>query len=153
MMMTVNSPLGQDEIQRRMVDRADEGEFLSSSGVLPSRILHADDSQLICSTFRHLFRHHRFPVDSVFDGQAALDRISQAPGLYACVVTDHDMPRMHGLSLVRGLLKRNFPGKIVVFSASVSTICIEEYRALGIEHVLNKGQDVLTLRSILESLD
>jgi DNA-binding NarL/FixJ family response regulator len=57
------------------------------------------------------------------------------------VITDHRMPRMSGLELVRRLRKREFKGKILVLSAHLSDEDIHAYEDLEVDMMMSKPFD------------
>ena len=78
-------------------------------------------------------------VEYFEDGQRAWERMANDAADFDLVVTDHEMPRMNGLELVRRLREAHFRGKIVVHSSAVGSGEITEYRALGVFDIIQKG--------------
>jgi len=68
------------------------------------RILFVDDDADTRSAIRRLLRGEGFHVDVCAEGLEALERLRLSP--YDVVVTDHLMPEMNGLDLVRTLRER-----------------------------------------------
>jgi YesN/AraC family two-component response regulator len=66
-------------------------------------------------------------VTRASDGWEALMKIGVSKRTFDVVITDHRMPRMSGLELVRQLRKRAFNGKILVLSAHLSDEDIKAY--------------------------
>lgn len=93
-----------------------------------------------------------YAVETVSDGQDALDRVTASPGRYDLVITDHHMPVINGLELVRRLKAQNFPGKILVFSSELSWAVHKEYRELGVDRIIHKPVFPATLRLVLLDL-
>jgi len=52
------------------------------------------------------------------------------------VITDHHMPKMDGLELVRRLRQMEFPGRIMVFSSELSEEICAEYADLRVDPLL-----------------
>lgn len=64
-------------------------------------ILVVDDSASIRQMVEHTLKGAGYEVTVANDGQAALDMCER--GRYDCVLTDQNMPRMDGLTLIRKL--------------------------------------------------
>jgi CheY-like chemotaxis protein len=75
------------------------------------------------------------------DGWEALIKIGAAARPFDVVITDHRMPRMGGLELVRRLRTRNFEGKILVLSAHLSDEDIRAYEEFGVDMMMSKPFD------------
>jgi CheY-like chemotaxis protein len=76
----------------------------------------------------------------------ALNTIEQHAQPFDVVITDHSMPELSGLELVRRLREDGFAGKIVVLSAYVSSEDEITYRSIGIDAFLSKPFGVAELR-------
>ena len=74
-----------------------------------------------------------------------------ANGKFDIIITDHKMPGMSGLDLVRRLREQKFDGKIVVLSAHLSPENIRSYTELAVNHMLPKPFDLTHLRSVIDS--
>ena len=86
------------------------------------------------------------------DGWIALMKIGAAQEPFDLVITDHRMPRMTGLDLVRRLRVREFPGKIMVLSAHLSPENIQAYEELQVDMMFAKPFDCEELRLATELL-
>jgi len=91
-------------------------------------------------------------VATAGDGKQALNKIAAAKKPFDVVITDHLMPRVSGLELVRELRARNFGGKVVVLSAHLAEDNIEAYRQLGVDMMISKPFDVNELRQTIDVL-
>lgn len=91
-------------------------------------------------------------VEYFEDGQRAWERLANDVTDFDVVVTDHEMPRMNGLELVRRLHNADFRGKIVVHSSAVGSGEITEYRALGVSDIVQKGARPEVLLAHLPSI-
>jgi two-component system chemotaxis response regulator CheY len=91
-------------------------------------------------------------VDSVGDGQLALDMLQKDLTAYDVVITDHHMPSLSGLELVGRLRALKFPGKIIVFSSELSTEVDAAYRGHQVDHILPKPVFPSDLRAIFATL-
>jgi YesN/AraC family two-component response regulator len=57
-----------------------------------------------------------FEVITASDGMDALTQFKAHSGDFGAIVTDHDMPHMNGMELVRSVREIGFKGRIVVMS-------------------------------------
>lgn len=88
-----------------------------------------------------------FAVECVCDGQEALERYLRDAAGFDVLVTDHDMPRLDGLALVRRLRECGFAGGIVVVSGSLTHRRRTDYRGFGVGSLLGKPIDPVELRA------
>ena len=82
-----------------------------------------------------------FNVDTAANGVDALQMIRSLPGHYKLVLTDHKMPLLDGLGLVKELRTGKFPGKIIVLSGSLFDADIVAYNELGVDAIIPKPFD------------
>jgi DNA-binding response OmpR family regulator len=83
----------------------------------------------------------------------ALIKIGATVRPFDVVITDHRMPRMTGLELVRELRVRNFLGKILVLSAYLSDEDIRAYEGLNVDMMMSKPFDFDELQQAMTVLD
>jgi CheY-like chemotaxis protein len=86
-------------------------------------------------------------------GWEALIKIGATVRPFDVVITDHRMPRMTGLELVRQLRTKSFGGKILVLSAYLSDEDIRAYEALGVDMMMSKPFDFDELQQAMAVLD
>lgn len=91
-------------------------------------------------------------VATASNGEKALAKIAAAKNPFDVVITDHLMPRVSGLELVRQLRGKNFSGKIVVLSAHLGEDNVTAYQLLGVDMMISKPFDVEELRHTIEVL-
>ena len=91
-------------------------------------------------------------VSSADNGREALSRIAASIQPYDIIITDHQMPGMSGLELVRQLRAQDFAGKIVVLSAFLNEENVRAYQALGVDLMLDKPFDMDELRHAIDIL-
>lgn len=112
------------------------------------RIIYAEDSpaeqELLTKT--PSTRGHN--VVCCENGEAALQAIVAQP--FDILVTDNDMPRMNGVSLVRELRRLGSPIKIVVTSGYLEFEVEAKYRSLGVERFLPKPSPAEKIFRIVE---
>jgi two-component system, OmpR family, response regulator ArlR len=105
----------------------------------PPRILLVDDEPGIRDVLASLLRHHHYGVEIAVDGWEAWQALSADLGRIDLVITDNQMPRLDGFTLIQMLRKANFGGKIIVFSSSLTLDKSEKLRVLGVDAIIEKG--------------
>ena len=65
------------------------------------RILHVDDMRQLCDIVRQSLGRDGHNVESFSDGASALARIKEDPRGFDVFISDHHMPKMNGLEVVR----------------------------------------------------
>jgi CheY-like chemotaxis protein len=118
----------------------------------PLRILCAEDNEMLGEVMLSVFAKAGHWVEHAGDGQLAWQRLANDLTDFDVVVTDHEMPRMNGLELVRRLREADFRGKIVVHSSAVGSNEIAQYRALGVGDIVQKGTRPEVLLAHLPSI-
>ncbi len=93
--------------------------------------------------------HH---IETVGDGGEALKRLTPALAAFDLLITDHQMPGLNGLELVRHIRQLPFSGKIIIFSSELSQAVQEQYRQLAVDLILPKLIFPVTLHRMLEQL-
>lgn len=118
----------------------------------PRHILYADDMRQLRELFTIVLTHEGYTIETVPDGQDALERLQRAPTAFDLLITDHHMPRLNGLDLVRQARQLPFTGKIIVFSSELSQAVTTQYRESGVALILPKPIFPHTLRVVLDQL-
>ena len=88
----------------------------------------------------------------VADGEQALAEVRLKPGGFDLLITDHSMPRMNGVELVKRLREVGFRGKILVLSAHLSPENRAAYEALGVNGPLPKPFRSFQLRDLIRRI-
>jgi two-component system response regulator MprA len=115
-----------------------------------AEILVADDEPAVALAIKSALKFCGYAVQTVPNGTAALERIQAEPGRFAVVLTDHNMPGLGGLALVKALRVAGYPGRIVILSAFLSRSVEAQYEALGVDQILSKPFNIERLRLALE---
>ena len=116
------------------------------------RVLYADDMRELRQLLEIVLGRDGHKVDSVPDGNMAIELVKKDLTAYDVVITDHHMPTISGLELVALLREINFPGKIIVFSSELSTSVDASYRRHRVDHILPKPIFPSDLRAIFSTL-
>lgn len=113
------------------------------------RIVHVDDVPQLREVIRLSLGRDGHAVESFADGASALARIKSDPAAYDLFISDHHMPRMNGLEVVRELRRINFGGRIFIFSSEIDHEVNDDYLALRVDQVLPKPILLPELRQLL----
>jgi DNA-binding response OmpR family regulator len=116
------------------------------------RILTVEDEPAVAQMVGLLLGGPGAKVVSACDGWMALMKIGASKEPFDVVITDHRMPRMNGLDLVRRLRVQKFPGKIIVLSAHLSPENIQAYEELQVDMMFAKPFDCEELRLAMDLL-
>lgn len=118
----------------------------------PLNILLAEDERSVAFSVSFALKADGHKIEIVNDGEEALSELTRKPGVFDLLITDHSMPRMNGVELVKRLRDAVFPGKIVVLSAHLSAKNRAAYLALGVDMVIPKPFDVHELRAAIRQI-
>ena len=116
------------------------------------RILAVEDEPAVAQLLGLVLSGPTSKVTNVCNGEEALAKIAADAQPFHIVITDHNMPRMTGLELVRKLREGKFRGKIVVLSAHLTHENVQAYTALKVDLMLSKPFDVNELRKAVDAL-
>ena len=116
------------------------------------RILHVDDMRQLCDIVRQSLGRDGHHVESFADGASALARIKEDPTGFDVFISDHHMPKMNGLEVVRALRKIDFRGRIFIFSSEIDEEVNDIYLQLKVDHVLPKPILLPELRQLLAEI-
>lgn len=115
-------------------------------------VLYADDMPQLRELIAIVLERDGHTVEPAATGRQALDKITANPSGYNVVITDHHMPDLNGLELVRGIRALPYSGKIIVFSSELSEEVDLSYRRLKVDHILPKPIFPAQLRQIFATL-
>jgi CheY-like chemotaxis protein len=115
-------------------------------------VLYAEDLRDLRELMRLIVQRAGYEIETVADGEAALRRLREQPEDFDLLITDHHMPVMNGLELVRQLPLVPYLGKTMVFSSEINPDVHREYHRLGVNAILPKPVRPATLRIILAGL-
>src|SRR5271154_3170785 len=115
----------------------------------PLRVLVADDEENQRAGLAKMIQAWGFEVDTAFDGQDALEKVSQAPP--HVMITDLMMPRMDGFELLKRLGAQNIlPTAIVLTAFGNIETAVQTTRDLGAFWFLEKPIQPSALKVLLE---
>jgi CheY-like chemotaxis protein len=116
------------------------------------KVLYADDVRQLRELMTMILKRDGHSCETIADGLDALDKLAKPGASYDLLITDHHMPRLNGLELVRRVRALGFPGKIIAFSSELSPAVHKEYRQLNVDRVLQKPVFPLDFRLLLREM-
>lgn len=116
------------------------------------RVLYADDMRELRQLLEVVLGRDGHKVESVSDGNLALDLLRPDPTAYDVVITDHHMPTVSGLELVAKLRAMDYRGRIIVFSSELSEEVDSTYRHYKVDFILPKPVFPSELRALFATL-
>jgi DNA-binding response OmpR family regulator len=119
----------------------------------PLKILVVEDEKAIGHMIATLLGGPASKVARAANGWEALIKIGATDPPFDVVITDHRMPRVTGLQLVRRLRAQNFGGKILVLSAHLSDEDIRTYEELSVDMMMSKPFDFDELQQAVAVLN
>lgn len=118
----------------------------------PLNILLAEDERSVAFSISFALKAAGHRIEIVADGEQAFADLTAKPEAFDVLITDHSMPRMNGMELVRRLRDTAFRGRIVVLSAHLSAETRAAYVELGVDLMIPKPFDVHQLRAAIRQM-
>jgi two-component system chemotaxis response regulator CheY len=116
------------------------------------RVLYAEDLGALRELMRLVLAPEGHTLETYADGNAACERLLRGPNDFDLIITDHHMPVMNGLDLVRAIRLMPFSGRIIVFSSELNPSIHDEYVRLKVDQVLAKPVRPAVLRALLADM-
>jgi CheY-like chemotaxis protein len=116
------------------------------------RILCAEDSPAIRALLLAALAGAGYEVELASDGMEALTKAVEWISRFHLLITDHRMPRLDGLALVRHLRSVDFPGWILVLAGTLGHRTAETYGRFLIDGVIHKPIRITELLAAVEAL-
>jgi DNA-binding response OmpR family regulator len=107
-----------------------------------------DDEPLIRNLLEQFLTLRDYRVRTASDGTMALDMVEQEQPQF--IVLDMYMPRMNGVEVLRALKAKNYPGRVLVLTASQDQKLLLEAHGLGTIDILGKPVDLERLALALQ---
>jgi signal transduction histidine kinase/CheY-like chemotaxis protein len=121
-------------------------------------VLVIDDNHTNCSLMKNIFHYLQINCQTCFSGPEALKIIEHAISnkqWFDLIITDHQMPEMDGITLVREIkkmLKDRTEPFILMLSSLGKTLFQQEAEKIGIDKFLSKPVKLRELEHILFSI-
>ncbi|HVY69339.1 MAG TPA: PAS domain S-box protein [Verrucomicrobiae bacterium] len=147
-LVDVKTVLGKGTTFEIYLPAAKDG-LAATEGALPhvpqgngEQILVVDDELSILKVVGRVLERNGYEVSTATDGASALAMVAAAPGKFKLVLTDIMMPKMDGVSLVRGLRRLAGDTKAMAMSGLLEEVgkpdAAAELRALGVRQIVAK---------------
>ncbi|MFW6690813.1 response regulator transcription factor [Streptomyces sp. MAR4 CNX-425] len=114
------------------------------------RVLVVDDHAQLADSVARVLRREGMAVDVVYDGSGVLERTSAVA--YDVVVLDRDLPGVHGDDVCRGLVSQPHHARVLMLTASGTTVDRVEGLNLGADDYLPKPFSYAELVARLRAL-
>ena len=113
------------------------------------RILLVDDNPMLLQTLAVGFRSYGFEVVTASHGIDALMQFQAHGGNFAAILTDNDMPKMNGSTLVKNLRALGYRGRILVMSGRLTVSDAHAYQDLEVSVFLSKPFEIDMVATML----
>ena len=117
------------------------------------QILVVEDEKAVAHMIAMVLGGPAAKVVKARNGWEALIKVGATAQPFDVVITDHRMPRVGGLQLVRQLRAQKFGGKILVLSAHLSDEDIRAYEDLSVDMMMSKPFDFDELQQAMAVLN
>ena len=114
-------------------------------------ILVADDEPAVAVAIKAALKFYGHTVVTVSNGDTAIEHIRAEPGRFSAVVSDHNMPGLGGLGLVKALRGAGYGGRVIILSAFLNSDVEAKYAEMGVKQILAKPFHIEKLRLALDS--
>jgi CheY-like chemotaxis protein len=111
--------------------------------------MHVDDMRQLCEIVKQSLGRDGHIVESFADGASAIARMKEDPTAFDLFISDHHMPKMNGLEVVRELRRIQYPGKIFIYSSEIDEDVNAIYLTLKVDMVLPKPIVLPELKQLL----
>jgi two-component system response regulator PilR (NtrC family) len=123
----------------RANDTLSEGEHLAPpqrSSLAPRRILVVDDESTIRTLMTVMLARSGYEVESAEDGAVAWEALQTKP--YDLLITDHNMPKISGVQLVKNLRSASMEMPVVMVAGIVPEEELAQNPSLHLSATLSK---------------
>ncbi len=116
------------------------------------RILCVDDNDFVRDGICSFLSINGLESESAKSGYDALHLLTFRPESIDFLVTDHRMPDMNGLELVRNARATAFSGKILIYSTMLHAEELAAYQELAVDAILLKNGNPVQLLTVIKEL-
>lgn len=101
------------------------------------RILTVDDEKLICLVLkRSIEKRLDYTVDFAYTGSEAMEKIIEHD--YDVIITDLNMPGIHGLDLLRKIREMGMTTPVIIISAFLNMSALDSISQYGVFRCISK---------------
>ncbi len=109
------------------------------------RVLLVEDNDLVSMSVIQMLRAGGYEVTHLENGAEACEAVTGELGRWDRVLTDLNLPGMHGAELVGRIREAGYDGKVVVYSGMIGTEDADKVTRAGVAAVLQKPFAMKTL--------
>lgn len=117
-----------------------------------AHVLYIDDDEAVLEVAQQLLERGGFRTSCFSDYQSALDALRSNPLDFDLVVTDYNMPGMHGLEVAREIRKIRQVLPVVITSGYVDAELTAGAQACGVQELVAKPFRLVELYSVIQRL-
>ena len=114
-------------------------------------VLVVDDDTSVLDCYRKLLSRAGYRALTESDPRRVLTEGRDLSDV-ALLMIDYKMPEMDGLTLLAELRRREFKARCILISAYLNDGVRQQARHLGVDRILEKPVDVVSLRGAMEEL-
>lgn len=124
---------------------AREARTIDERAPLSGVVLVADDEELVRSATHRVLEHAGLQVVSAADGEEAVRLFTAEPSRFDVVILDLDMPGLNGEEVLERLRELDPGARVLISSGYLDQVREDALRGAGIDGILDKPYDSLTL--------
>lgn len=102
------------------------------------RVLCADDNYFVRDIIARTLSRTNHTIQCASDGLEAKRLFDSGDADFDVLITDHEMPHLNGLDLVRHLKTKKSATHVIVISGNLNEALVQEYIKLGVQKILPK---------------
>ena len=114
------------------------------------RIVLIDDEEAILATTGAILTRLGHTVTAFANGLEALKAIEATPHGFDLIITDHSMPKITGLEIVRSLKEKGISIPVILTSGYLAHTMADQIRDVGVSEVMTKP---ITVRQLAETIE
>ncbi len=116
-------------------------------------ILFIEDNNEVREQLYKLFKNFFENIDKCFNGEEALKKYKEKEkNYYDLIISDISMPKLDGIQLCKEIIKINKKQEILIISAHTEKEKLSQLEEIGIDNVLQKPVEHLSLINTLEKI-
>jgi two-component system, OmpR family, KDP operon response regulator KdpE len=117
------------------------------------RFLCVDDNDFVRNAIRTSLIKNGWDCINARDGEEALQQLNAGQEPFDFLITDHQMPGMGGLELVRRVRAIGFTGRILVCSTTLPAMDQAAYQELNVDAIISKTGGLKQLLQAIAGLN
>jgi two-component system, chemotaxis family, chemotaxis protein CheY len=113
------------------------------------KILAVDDYECMRMLYEHILKD-KFEIITAYDGQDGWDKyLEHRPQL---TITDYNMPRMNGESLIKNIISSNPNAKVIMSTSNIEENFVSDMISKGVDGFLGKPFTTDELRNLVDKV-